>query len=116
MFEPAPGMIERLVMAVVEDGPPDSPSVSLAAQLRAGDEVIGSLGVAGELAYSEVDRQLLTSLADAVAPAIEVVQVRHEQDQMLEGLSRLQAELQDVERVLRSWAAEDGPTADGGSQ
>jgi hypothetical protein len=115
-FEPPPGMIEGLVAVAAEQGTVFSRPPYLGAQLRAGDDVIGSLGAVGELAYSDVDRLLITSLAGAVGPAIEAVIVRKVKDQMLQGLSRLRADLSDVERSLRRLVAEGKSAVDGDSQ
>ena len=89
-FAPPRGMIERLVAAAASDGPVTlsdlgsltalqdglGPLPCLGAQLRVGNEVFGSLGVAGATGYSDVEKQLMSSFASAVAAAIELVRVR----------------------------------------
>jgi signal transduction histidine kinase len=78
---------------------PQSVSSFAALQLRAGGDVIGVFGVAGEVPLSAAHRQAFSVFVSHLAGAIEIVRLRQRRQEMIDSLVNLRADLDRSEKA-----------------
>ncbi|MHB8610988.1 MAG: sensor histidine kinase [Candidatus Dormibacteraceae bacterium] len=101
--------IERMAAAAASPGPgpnPMEPSADLfgqprlaslrsicSQQLRAGEKVLGAIGVASSASYSSVQRRAFAVFANQVAASVEIAQLQERRQEMVDALVNLRADL-----------------------
>ncbi len=89
-----PGEAEKMVAGGVSSS---NPAVN-AKPLEAGGETIGMIGVARELHYADLHRQVLGILASQVAASVQVARLRGRRQEMVDTLVNLRSDLERTER------------------
>lgn len=95
---------ERLITS----GAATSNPAVCARALEAGGETIGMIGVARELHYEQVHRQVLAVLANQIASSVQIARLRGRRQEMIDTLINLRADLErtEKERLITAERAE----------
>ncbi|MHB8613170.1 MAG: GAF domain-containing sensor histidine kinase [Candidatus Dormibacteraceae bacterium] len=101
-----PGEAERMVTGGISSS---NPAVN-SKPLEAGGETIGVMGIARDLHYTELDRQVLGILANQVAASVQIARLRGRRQEMVDTLVNLRSDLERTERE-RLIAAERAESA-----
>jgi len=102
----APGEAEKMVAGAVSSS---NPAVNTR-PLEAGGEIIGMIGVARELHYTDLHRHVLGILANQVAASVQIARLRGRRQEMVDTLVNLRSDLERTERE-RLVAAERAESA-----
>ncbi|MHB8587423.1 MAG: GAF domain-containing sensor histidine kinase [Candidatus Dormibacteraceae bacterium] len=99
-----PGEAERLIAGGVASS---NPAV-IAQVLEAGGETVGMIGIARELNYTQLHRQVLSILANQIASSVQIARLRGRRQEMVDALVNLRADLErtEKERLLNAERAE----------
>jgi signal transduction histidine kinase len=90
----APGEAERLIAG---ESSSSNPAVS-AKLLEAAGETVGMIGVARELPYTQVHRQVLAILGNQVAALVQIAMLRGRRQEMVDTLINLRSDLERAEK------------------
>jgi signal transduction histidine kinase len=88
---------EETETLIASAGSSAHPSIC-AAQLEAGGESIGTIGVYGGSSYSNRQRRILAIFANQVASAIQIARLKRRRQEMVDTLINLRADLERTER------------------